>query len=121
MQSLRISKLRMRKVKLRRLKLRRLGMKHAINKRLAKVVGSALVTLALMISTVVPTFAQTKRRPSLRRRATVRRVVPAVVYHNVTAGQVIRVRLNQTITSETARVGDQFTTTVTEPVYAQGV
>jgi hypothetical protein len=34
---------------------------------------------------------------------------------------VIRVRLNQTITSETARTGDQFTTTVVDPVYASGV
>jgi hypothetical protein len=121
MQSLRISKLRIRKVKLRRLKQRRLGMKNAINKRLAKAIGSTVIMLALMISTFVPAFAQTKRRPSLRRRATARRVVPPVVYHNVAAGEVIRVRLNQTITSETARVGDQFTTTVTEPVYAQGI
>ena len=31
------------------------------------------------------------------------------------------VRMNQTITSETARVGDQFTTTVVDPVYAGGL
>ncbi len=121
MQSLRISKLRIRKMKLRRLKQRRLGMKNTMNTRIAKAVASAAMMLALLSSIIVPAFGQTRRKPVIRRRATVRRVVPAVVYHNVAAGEVIRVRLNQTITSETARVGDQFTTTVTEPVYAQGV
>jgi hypothetical protein len=44
-----------------------------------------------------------------------------VVYYQVSAGQLIRVRLNQNITSETARIGDQFTTTVQVPVYASGI
>jgi hypothetical protein len=61
----------------------------------------------------------------LRRRVPARRVVksspPAVVYYHLNAGQVFRVRLNQHITSETARVGDQFTTTVVDPVYAAGI
>jgi len=35
--------------------------------------------------------------------------------------RVIRVRLSQTITSETARVGDQFSTIVVDPVYVGGV
>ncbi len=88
----------------------------------SRAVTSAFVLLVLIASSVIPALGQTRRRPNLRRRATVRRVVqPAVIYHNVSAGQVIRVRLNQQITSETARVGDQFTTTVVEPVYANGV
>jgi hypothetical protein len=85
---------------------------------------SALILLALIASTVVPTFAQTRRRPRLRRRTPARQVVkvtPAPVYYNVNSGQIIRVRLNQTITSETAHVGDQFTTTVVDPVYASGL
>jgi hypothetical protein len=125
MQSLRITKLRMRKMKLRMLKQRRLGMRRIINNRISKAVGSALIVLALAASTVVPTFGQTRRSPSLRRRAPARRVVrpvvPAVVYYNVGAGEVLRVRLNQSITSETARVGDQFTSTVVEPLYVTGV
>lgn len=123
MQSLRISKLRMRKMKLRRLKQRRLGMKKVINARISRAFASALMVLALAATTVVPTFSQTRRSPSLRRRVPVRRVVkaPAVVYYNVNAGEVIRVRLNQTISSETARVGDQFTSTVVEPIYASGI
>lgn len=37
------------------------------------------------------------------------------------AGQVIRVQMNDEITSATARVGDRFATTVISPVYANGV
>jgi hypothetical protein len=96
-----------------------------ITTRISKTITSVLILLALAASTVVPALGQTRRRPVLRRRAPVRRVVttvtPAVVYHNVNAGQVFRVRLNQTITSETARIGDQFTTTVVDPVYAGGI
>lgn len=88
----------------------------------AKTAASALIMLALVASSFVPALAQTKRRAPARRKPVVRRVVPPpVVYHNVNAGEIIRVRLNQQITSETARVGDQFTTTVVEPVYANGV
>lgn len=100
-------------------------MKANIGNRVSKTFTSILILVALLASTVVPTLAQTRRRPALRRRATVRRVVkpvePAIVYYNVNAGQIIRVRMNQTITSETARVGDQFTTTVVDPVYSSGV
>jgi hypothetical protein len=46
---------------------------------------------------------------------------PAIVYYNVNAGETIRVRMNQTISSESARVGDQFSTTVVDPVYAGGI
>lgn len=108
-------------------------MKSNVGHRVTKVLTSVLVLVVFLAATVVPSLAQTKRRPSLRRRAPVRRVVkpvvvapvvtpavPPVVYFNVVRGQIIRVRMNQTITSETARVGDQFTTTVMVPVYASG-
>lgn len=103
-------------------------MKSNVGHRVTKALTIALVLVALLATTVVPAFAQTSRKPNLRRRAPVRRVVkpvvtpvvPPVVYFNVIAGQIVRVRMNQTITSETARVGDQFTTTVMVPVYASG-
>ncbi len=80
-----------------------------------------LVLVALIASTVVPAVGQSKRRPRLRRsaRAVVRKT-PPVTYYTLTSGQVIRVRMNQAITSETARVGDQFTTTVVDPVFGDG-
>jgi hypothetical protein len=99
-----------------------------MTKLVSKNLISLFVLLALLASTVVPAISQTsqsKRRPRLRRhtRTVVRKTTPApqVVYYNVNAGQVIRVRMNQTITSENARVGDQFTTTTVVPVYASGI
>ncbi len=99
-------------------------MKTAITSRVSKNFISLMILVALIASTVVPALGQTRRRPRLRRstRTKVVRVpTPQVVYYNVNAGQVMRVRLNQTITSENARVGDQFTTTVVTPVYASGI
>jgi len=99
-------------------------MRTRITNRLSKKFTTLLMLGALTASAVVPAMAQTKRRPRLRRstRPVVRKTTPApIVYYNVNAGQVLRVRMNQTITSETARVGDQFTTTVVDPVYASGI
>ena len=90
-------KAKLRRLKLRRLKLRRREMKTRTLNGFSRTVTSALVLLALVASTFIPAMAQTKRRPALRRKAPVRRVVqPAVVYYNVNAGQMIRVRMNQT-------------------------
>ena len=113
-------------------------MKTAITSRVSKNFISVMILVALAASTVGPALGQTKRRPRLRRSTrtkVVRPVTPQVVYYNlvrerkngnfvyynVNTDQVIRVRMNQTITSETARVGDQFTTTVVVPVYASGI
>jgi hypothetical protein len=107
------------------LKQRRLEVKTSVGKRFAKTLGSVAIVLALLGSMLIPATAQTRRRPALRRRAPVRKVVkpvtPEVVYYNINSGQVINVRMNQTITSETARVGNQFTTTVMLPVYSSGI
>ena len=68
--------------------------------------------------------SQTKRRPRCvahTNRGAKTTPAPQVVYYTVNAGQVIRVRMAQTITSENARVGDQFTTTTVVPVYASGI
>lgn len=125
MRKLEQCRLRVRRLKLRRLRMRRLEMKTNTSNKFLRSFTSALILLVLIASTVVPTFAQTRRRPRLRQRAPVRQVVkkvtPAPVYYNVNTGQIIRVRINQTITSETAHVGDQFTTTVVAPVYANGL
>jgi len=39
----------------------------------------------------------------------------------VPAGTVMRLRLNQALSSKSARIGDAFTSTVVDPVYARGV
>lgn len=80
-----------------------------------------LVLVALIASAVVPALGQSKRRPPRRPTRVVVKKIPPVRYHTLNSGQVIRVRMNQTMTSETARVGDQFTTTVVDPIYAGGL
>ena len=100
-------------------------MKTHVGTRVLKALSSVAIVIALMGSMLIPAAAQTRRRPALRRRAPVRKVikpvVPEVVYYNINSGQVINVRMNETITSEIARVGQQFTTTVMIPVYASGI
>lgn len=50
-----------------------------------------------------------------QRRSSVRRTAPV---YKVDAGTTVRVRMNDTISSKTAKVGDTFSTTVKEPVYS---
>ena len=61
-----------------------------------------------------------KRKPVIRKTTVKRTIVtrPAVRLYTVQRGQTVRVRMNETINSKTARVGDRFTSTVTEPVYS---
>ena len=64
-----------------------------------------------------------KRKPVIRKKTTtVRKATtvarPAIKLYTVQSGETFRVRMNETISSKTARVGDRFTTTVTEPVYS---
>lgn len=88
-----------------------------------------LLTKLLVISTFLTTFilsgaleadGQTKRKPVLKRKTAVKRVpaTPAVKLYSVASGKRIRVRMNDTINSKTARVGDRFTVTVRESVYS---
>ena len=77
-----------------------------------------MLLVLLIGADAVPTLAQ-KRRPVLKRRPVARKVSPpANPLYSVETGTVIRARMNQTISSKTARVGNTFTATVTEPVYA---
>lgn len=81
---------------------------------------SVLATLLGMFVMLgsVDTFAQ-RRRPVIKRRATVRKVVkPAISLYRVDSGTTFRARLNGDLNSKVNRVGDRFTATVTEPVYS---
>jgi hypothetical protein len=85
----------------------------------ARNATSLVVLLAIILGTVVPSFAATQRRRT-RRRTThrvARTAPPPVRYYTVAADQVIRVRMDTELNSRTARIGDRFSTSVTEPVY----
>lgn len=86
------------------------------NSKMIQRAASFLVVAALLAGSVIPAFGTPQRR-RIRRRAP---VAPRVVYHTVPANTVIRVRINEQLNSRTARIGDRFSTTVTEPVYGGG-
>ena len=90
-------------------------------KNLARRATNLLVLFALILGTVVPSFAATQRR-RVRRRAPVARrtTTPPVRYFTVPADTVMRVRMDTELNSKTARTGDRFSATVTEPVYGGG-
>ena len=63
--------------------------------------------------------ASAQRKPVLRRKTVVKKVyVKPVPVFTVASGTVLRARMNQTLSSKTARVGSTFNVTVTEPVYS---
>lgn len=73
--------------------------------------------LAIMIG--VSDVAAQRSKPTLRKKAPVKRVVrPAAPVFTVDSGTIIRARMNSTISSKSASVGNTFTSTVTEPVYS---
>lgn len=63
-----------------------------------------------------------RTKPVLKKKPVVKKKVvparPATPVYNVETGTVIRVRMNNTISSKTTTAGSTFTTTVTEPVYS---
>ena len=82
-----------------------------------------IATLAAFISAVIfagafDISAQAKKKPVIKKKVvTVRKPVAAKLY-TVSSGKRIRVRMNETVSSKTAKVGDRFTVIVTEPVYS---
>lgn len=81
--------------------------------------SSVLLLLAALIFGVGAegVFGQ-KRKPVLKKKSTVRTVKRAPAQFRVESGTVIRARMNKTISSKTARAGDTFTVTTTDPVYS---
>src|SRR5919112_870991 len=87
--------------------------------------ATVLVALfALVLGALAPdASAQRRRARRTVRRTTARATTPApppLRYFTVPADTVIRVRMDTELNSRSARVGDRFSTTVTEPVYGGG-
>ncbi|MBV9925845.1 MAG: hypothetical protein JOZ96_12575 [Acidobacteria bacterium] len=90
--------------------------------------ATVLIALfALVLGTLVPDASAQRRRArrTVRRTTTrtTRTTVPApppLRYFTVPADTVVRVRMDTELNSRTARVGDRFSTSVTEPVYGGG-
>lgn len=78
------------------------------------------VMLAMLLSFSAMEVMAQKKKPVIRKKTTVRKttVKPTVKLYTVDSGTTFRVRMNGNISSKTAKAGDTFTTTVTEPVYS---
>lgn len=95
------------------------------NRNRAQSLFSIFIAFVMIASAVLPAAAQTRRRS---RRATPRlgtysrqpRTSIEARSYAVNTDQTIRVRMNDQLSSETARIGQRFTTRVVEPVYANG-
>ena len=91
------------------------------NKKMAQRALSLIALFAIVAGTVVPVSAQ-RRRPRIRRPVATRRATtPAVRFYTLNTDQTIRVRMDNELNSGTARVGDRFSTTTVDPIYADGV
>ena len=73
--------------------------------------SAALLILAISVGGVVATSALAQTKRSTR---------PKVRYYTLAANTVLRVRLNQAMSSKTANVGDRFSATVTDPAHSSG-
>jgi len=89
-------------------------------KRLSTLIGAYALAFAFVTAGSFDISAQTKRKPVIRKKTTAvkRPVRPAVRLYTVPTGKRIRVRMNETLNSRSARMGDRFTVTVSEPVYS---
>ena len=79
-----------------------------------------IVAMLAMVMLFGVEFASAQKKPVLKKKAVVRKVVakPVTPVYTVDSGTVLRVRMEQTISSKTAAVGNTFYVTVTEPVPA---
>lgn len=77
--------------------------------------------LAMLLAFSASETPAQKKKPVIRKKTTVVRktvVKPRIPLYTVSSGTTFRVRMNNTISSKTARIGNTFSTTVTEPVYS---
>lgn len=85
----------------------------------AKYITTAVFAIALLATGATEISAQARKKPVIRKKTTaVKRPVTTARLYTVPAGKRIRVRMEDTISSKTAKVGDRFSVVVREPVYA---
>jgi len=75
-----------------------------------------MLTILVLLTMVAGALFDASGQTSSRRRG--RKTKPVIKYYSVPTNTVMRVRLNESLNSGTARVGDRFSANVVEPVYA---
>jgi hypothetical protein len=91
-------------------------------KKLINFAALTAVMAMVALAGVADVSGQTRRRPVIRKATVKKKTVvrkPAIPLYTVANGSIIRVRMNGTLSSKTAGVGNTFSTTVTEPVYSE--
>ena len=83
-------------------------MRNFNEKHYARMVAATAVGLTLLVGGIAPSAAQKKKSST------------KTPVYTVSAGKEMRVRLNDELNSEKARVGDTFTATLVDPVYSSG-
>lgn len=83
-----------------------------------KGIWALFIALAFVLGMGGSAMAQVKKKPVLKKKPVVIVKKPVIKYYSVPAGETLRVRMDQTLSSKTARVGDTFTTTTIDPVYS---
>ena len=87
--------------------------------RFGKLSIFAVLLSLITAASAFDALGQTRKRPVIRKKTVVKRTVaPAVKLYTVSSGKHVQVRMNSTLSSKTARVGDTFTASTTEPVYS---
>lgn len=77
---------------------------------------SVIVVMTMILGLVIGDFVTAEAQT--RKKTTAKKAAPKVRYYRVEGGEKMRVRMEDTISSKTARVGDTFTTKTVEPVYS---
>jgi hypothetical protein len=89
-------------------------------KSMYKTRGLLLFFALILIAGSIDAYAQ-KRHPVLRKSTVTHRpAATAPRLYAVDAGTRFHARMNDTLSSKRARVGERFTATVTDPVYSSG-
>ncbi|MEQ1606244.1 MAG: hypothetical protein ABL999_15395 [Pyrinomonadaceae bacterium] len=87
-----------------------------------RTINTLAIGLVLALVTLFgASEALAQKKPVLRKKTVVKKVVapvPVIPVYTVETGTIMRARMNTTISSKTAVVGNTFTSTVTEPVYS---
>jgi hypothetical protein len=96
-----------------------------INNSFIRRVASLFFFFVLTAAALVPAYSQTRRPPLGPRHPfpAVKATPPegtTARYYTIRANNVVRVRINERISSGSAKVGDSFKTTVVHPVYVNG-
>ena len=86
-------------------------------KRLLQIKNLAVFLALFIVIGAVPAFSQAQK-PVLKRKPVAKKVVHTVPVYTVGTGTTMRARMNETLNSKTAKVGNTFTATITEPVYS---